>query len=54
MVIPLCGEKRQYTYIHTWKLIIQFNSVLYYLCAKSTAARPITDRAQGRYKIIII
>jgi hypothetical protein len=25
-------------------------SIIYYLCAESTAARPITDRAQGRYK----
>jgi hypothetical protein len=31
-------------------LLIQFNSILYYLCAESTAARPITDRAQVRYK----
>jgi hypothetical protein len=26
------------------------NSILYYLCAKSTATRPITDTAQCRYK----
>jgi hypothetical protein len=26
--------------------IIQFNSILYYLCAESTAVRPITDTAQ--------
>jgi hypothetical protein len=32
------------------KLIIQFNSILYYLCAQSTATKPITDRAQCRYK----
>jgi hypothetical protein len=31
-------------------MIIQFNSILYYLCAQSTAARPITDRAQCRYR----
>jgi hypothetical protein len=30
--------------------VIQFNSILYYLCAKSTATRPITDTAQRRYK----
>jgi hypothetical protein len=29
--------------------IIQFNSILYYLCAESTATRPITDTAQRRY-----
>jgi hypothetical protein len=29
--------------------IIQFNSILYYLCAESTATRPITDTAQYRY-----
>jgi hypothetical protein len=27
---------------------IQFNSILYYLCAESTATRPITDTAQYR------
>jgi hypothetical protein len=26
-----------------------FNSILYYLCAESTATRPITDTAQRRY-----
>jgi hypothetical protein len=31
-------------------IIIQFNSVLYYLCAESTATRPITETAQCRYK----
>jgi hypothetical protein len=30
-------------------IIIQFNSILYYLCAESTATRPITDTAQYRY-----
>jgi hypothetical protein len=30
-------------------LIIQFNSILYYLCAESTATRPITDTAQRKY-----
>jgi hypothetical protein len=29
--------------------IIQFNSILYYLCAESTATRPITDTAQRKY-----
>jgi hypothetical protein len=29
--------------------IIQFNSILYYLCAESTATRPIADTAQYRY-----
>jgi hypothetical protein len=36
---------------------IQFNSILYFLCAESTATRPITDTAQHRniiIKIIII
>jgi hypothetical protein len=30
--------------------IIQFNSILYYLCAEPTAPRPITDTAQCRYR----
>jgi hypothetical protein len=30
--------------------IVQFNSILYYLSAESTATRPITDTAQRRYK----
>jgi hypothetical protein len=30
-------------------MMIQFNSVLYYLCAESTATNPITDTAQCRY-----
>jgi hypothetical protein len=29
-------------------IIIQFNLILYYLCAESTATRPITDTAQCR------
>jgi hypothetical protein len=33
---------------------IQFNSILYYLCAESTATRPITDTAQCRYNNNII
>jgi hypothetical protein len=33
-------------------IVIQFNSILYYLCAESTAKRPITDTAQRRYKNI--
>jgi hypothetical protein len=32
---------------------IKFNSILYYLCAESTATRPITDTAQHRNIIII-
>jgi hypothetical protein len=32
-----------------YSIIIQFNSILYYLCAESTATRPITDTAQYRY-----
>jgi hypothetical protein len=28
---------------------IQFNSILYYLCAESTATRPITDTAQYKH-----
>jgi hypothetical protein len=39
-------------------IIIQFNSILYFLCAESTATMPITDTAQHRNiikkKIIII
>jgi hypothetical protein len=31
-------------------ILIQFNSILYYLCAESTAVKPITDTAQSRYK----
>jgi hypothetical protein len=31
-------------------ITIQLNSILYYLCAESTATRPITDTAQCRYK----
>jgi hypothetical protein len=31
-------------------LIIQFNSILYYLCAEPTAARPITGKAQCRHR----
>jgi hypothetical protein len=31
-------------------IVIQFNSILYYLYAESTATRPITDTAQGRYR----
>jgi hypothetical protein len=31
-------------------IIIQFNSILYYLCAESTALRPITDTAQCTFK----
>jgi hypothetical protein len=29
---------------------IQFNSILYYLCAESIAVRPITDTAECTYK----
>jgi hypothetical protein len=32
--------------IYQYITVIQFNSVLYYLCAESTAVRPITDTAQ--------
>jgi hypothetical protein len=31
-------------------MTIQFNSVLYYLCAESTARRPVTDTAQCNYR----
>jgi hypothetical protein len=31
-------------------IIIQFNSIIYYLCAESTVTRPIIDTAQRRYK----
>jgi hypothetical protein len=30
-------------------VILSFPSILYYLCAKSTATRTITDTAQCRY-----
>jgi hypothetical protein len=33
---------------------IQFNSILYYLCAESTATRPITDTAQMMMMMMII
>jgi hypothetical protein len=41
----ICLGKASYVII-----IIQFNSILYYLCAESTAARPFTETAQCRYK----
>jgi hypothetical protein len=53
MVMPLCGEKGYYPYIHTYNSI-QFNSILYYLRAESTAKRPITDTAQFNAGICII
>jgi hypothetical protein len=31
-------------------MIIQFSSIIYYLCAESTATRPITDPTQCRYR----
>jgi hypothetical protein len=31
-------------------IIIQFNSILYYLCAEPTATRPITGTGQRRYR----
>jgi hypothetical protein len=34
---------------HSFITIIQFNSILYYLCDESTATRPITDTAQRKY-----
>jgi hypothetical protein len=34
--------------------MIQFNPILYFLCAESTATRPIADTAQHRNIIIII
>jgi hypothetical protein len=30
--------------------IIQFSSIIYYLCAETTATRPITGTAQCRYR----
>jgi hypothetical protein len=46
--LKLTGEKNK---IRTFPIvmpliIIQFNSILYYLCAEPAAARPITDTAQ--------
>jgi hypothetical protein len=32
---------------------IQFNSILYYLCAESTAKRPVTDTAQSRCRYLL-
>jgi hypothetical protein len=29
--------------------IIQFSSIIYYLCAEATATRPITDTEECRY-----
>jgi hypothetical protein len=34
------------------EIIIQFNSILYYLCAEPKAVRPITDSAQCRQKYL--
>jgi hypothetical protein len=39
------------------RIIIKFNSILYYLCAEPTATRPITGTAQAQHsvdKIIIL
>jgi hypothetical protein len=33
---------------------IQFNSIIYYLCAESTALRPITNTAQSTCKYMLI
>jgi hypothetical protein len=30
--------------------VMQFNPIIYYLCAKSTATRSITDTAECRYR----
>jgi hypothetical protein len=38
-----------YIVITTIIIQFQFNSILYYLCAESTATRPITDTAQRKY-----
>jgi hypothetical protein len=32
---------------------IQINSILYYLCAESTATRPITDTTECSYKKVL-
>jgi hypothetical protein len=34
----------------TMATLIQYNSIIYYLCAEPTATRPITGTAQCRYK----
>jgi hypothetical protein len=43
------ADKAQQWSVEPLIIIIQFNSILYYLCAESTATRPITDTAQRRY-----
>jgi uncharacterized protein YpmB len=37
-------------FLFMYMQIIQFNSILYYLCAEPTATRPITGTAQCSYK----
>jgi hypothetical protein len=34
--------------------IIQFSSILYHLCAESTAVRPITDTVHCKYGILLL
>jgi hypothetical protein len=46
-VIYLAGTRRPTL---STIIIIQFNSILYYLCDVPTAARPITDTAQCKKK----
>jgi hypothetical protein len=45
-------QQQQLNSDDTWSLChLKYwrNSILYYLCAESTATRPITDTAQRRY-----
>jgi hypothetical protein len=54
LVLKYGKVTREYFYLQTLltvRIILKsFNSILYYLCAESTATRPITDSAQCRYK----
>jgi hypothetical protein len=43
------AEQRESLEIIIIIIKFKFNSILYYLCAESTATRPITDTAQCSY-----
>jgi hypothetical protein len=50
MGLKLNGTHQLLAYADDVTLLkITFNSILYYLCAESTATGPITDPAQYRY-----
>jgi hypothetical protein len=48
LTAQMIKELKKWPRSNKWTVdpIIQFNSILYYLCAESTATRPITDTAQ--------